>query len=249
MVGCEYPQFFIKLPGIQPVPQTSRTAWWCLEMSLPEFWKLAGKLPIRVTNSCETMASIGFDVTILAAPRHQDGPISSWWRSRNKSVPGPMLGNRYPQWDVETCGNTICTIPSYQAATTHKRLNDVFFFFWYMYPDTYRCMCVRNICVCVCVCVCTYLCVCVYLPTYLLTYLPTYLLTYLPIFLPTSFLAYLLGPSTILFIGTQRQAPAPPWNLTPPAVLQIVFKAPYPTVFSSDLLGNGGVISVISQCF
>ena len=81
-----------------------------------------------------------------------------------------------------------------------------------MYPDTYRCMCVRYIYIYVRVCVCVHICVSVFI--YPLTYLPTYLLTYLPIFLPTSFLAYLLGPSTILFIGTQRQAPAPPWNLT-----------------------------------
>ena len=69
-----------------------------------------------------------------------------------------------------------------------------------MYPDTYRCMCVRNIyiCVCVCVCVCTYLCVCVYLPTYLLTYLPTYLLTYLPTYLSS----YLL-PSLLTYLVLQ----------------------------------------------
>ena len=57
-----------------------------------------------------------------------------------------------------------------------------------MYPDTYRCMCVRYIYIYVRVCVCTYLCVCVYLPTYLLTYLPTYLSSYL---LP-SLLTYLV---------------------------------------------------------
>ena len=73
-------------------------------------------------------------------------------------------------------------------------------------------VCTLYIYIYICACVCVHICVSVFI--YPLTYLPTYLLTYLPIFLPTSFLAYLLGPSTILFIGPQRQAPAPPWNLT-----------------------------------